>query len=333
MLTGVLPFTGDSFAAVAHSILYEKPVPPERLDPRIGKGLSELVLRCLEKTPRKRAGSASEVLRALTAAQTGKTEPRRLLSGRGREIGVSIVVLGAILLTLWSRNTPPGAAPIEAPPPAAISAPAEAIPNERVAGGAATAPALQAPRPAAEPKPVKPAVVHQKPKEPSHVVASTTAPPQPQAVPVPSRTEAELFYEARVALEKGDLERSRAALEKLLSLDPTFAGAGELLVTVNDQLWERHLPMLIRARHNHRLGGCRGELSLASLGVRFLSTDHDWAFRPADIRVMERPDPSSFVIETFEKDALSLGKNKRYRFDLEEALSDADWARYQRLLR
>ena len=35
-------------------------------------------------------------------------------------------------------------------------------------------------------------------------------------------------------------------------------GAGELLVTVNDQLWERHLPMLIRARHNHRLGGCRG---------------------------------------------------------------------------
>ncbi len=91
--------------------------------------------------------------------------------------------------------------------------------------------------------------------------------------------------------------------------------------------------MLLGARHDHRLGGCKGELSLASLGVRFLSTDHDWAFRPADIRVMERPDETTFVIETFEKDTLSLGKNKRYRFDLEAPLTDADWVRYQRLLR
>jgi hypothetical protein len=146
-------------------------------------------------------------------------------------------------------------------------------------------------------------------------------------------SEAELFYAARVALEKGDLERSRATLEVLLARDPSFAGASELFVTVTDQLWERRLPMLLGATHNHRLGSCKGELSLASLGVRYLSTDHDWAFTPADIRVMERPDETTFVVETFEKDALSLGKNKRYRFELKTPLTDADWARYQRLLR
>jgi hypothetical protein len=155
----------------------------------------------------------------------------------------------------------------------------------------------------------------------------------PRSVETSSPRVADLFYEARLAFERGDLERSRAALETLLSRDPSFAGASELYVSVSDQIWERQLPMLRGARHNHRLGDCKGELSLASLGVRFQSTDHDWAFRPEDIRVMERPDESTFVVETFEKDTLSLGKNKRYRFELETPLSDADWARYQRLLR
>jgi serine/threonine protein kinase len=332
MLTGVLPFTGDSFAAVAHSILYERPLPPERLDPRIGKGLSDLVLRGLEKSPSKRAGSASEILRALTALQTGKIEPRPLLSGRRRAIGLSFAFLLAVLLALRSQAPPPSAAPIEAPSPTATSVSADAVLNDRDVSGSHPTREVLARQSAAQPAPAKPPAVIQKPKEPSRREAATPpAPSKPE--PAPSRTEADLFYEARLALERGDLERSRVALETLLSLDPTFAGASELLVTVSDQLWERHLPMLIRARHNHRLGGCKGELSLASLGVRFLSTDHDWAFRPADIRVLERPDGKTVVVETFEKDALSLGKNKRYRFDLEVPISDADWARYQRLLR
>jgi hypothetical protein len=146
-------------------------------------------------------------------------------------------------------------------------------------------------------------------------------------------TEADLFYEARLALEQGELERSRATLEILLSRDPSFTGAGELYAEVTDQIWEKSLPLALGARHKHRLSGCEGELSLASLGVRFQSPDHDWAFRPEDIRVMERPGGTTFIVETFEKDTLSLGKYKRYRFDLETPLSDADWARYQRLLK
>jgi hypothetical protein len=146
-------------------------------------------------------------------------------------------------------------------------------------------------------------------------------------------TEADLFYEARLALEQGELERSRATLEALLSRDPSFTGAGELYADVMDQIWQTRLPIVLVARHKHRLGGCEGELSLAALGVRFQSPDHDWAFRPEDIRVMERSSGTILMVETFEKDTLSLGKNKRYRFDLETLLSDADWARYQRLLK
>jgi hypothetical protein len=148
-----------------------------------------------------------------------------------------------------------------------------------------------------------------------------------------AQTEADLFYEARVALERGELENSRVTLEALLSRNPAFAGAGELYRAVTDQIWETRLPLLLVARHKHRLGRCEGELSLASLGVRFQSPDHDWAFRPEDIRVMERPEETTLIVETFEKDTLSLGKNKRYRFDLETPLTDADWARYQRLLK
>jgi serine/threonine protein kinase len=328
MLTGVLPFSGDSFAAVAHSILYENPVPPERLDPKIGKALSNIVLRCLEKSPRRRAGSATDVLRALTAAESGNPDSLARGSSRGRRaLGLSLAMLVLAILALRLQLRPPSAfPPIHSPAPSAVSAAPLPRSVEVTLPGPGTQPTVKPPAPESTPVPTraqKPTVRQQPPPSPALTPPTKIAPP----------SEAELFYEARLALEKGDLERSRATLELLLTRAPSFAGASELYVTVTDRLWERHLPMLLGATHNHRLGDCKGELSLASLGVRYLSTDHDWAFTPADIRVMERPDETTFVVETFEKDALSLGKNKRYRFELDKPLTDADWKRYQRLLR
>lgn len=144
---------------------------------------------------------------------------------------------------------------------------------------------------------------------------------------------ADLFYEARMALERGELEESQAWLEELLLKDPTFAGAADLLVEVTDRLWEENLPLEFGARHNHRLGGCDGELSLATIGVRYVSDAHDWAWSHEDIRVLERPDGGTLVVETFETDVISLGKNKRYKFELEGNLSGEDWSRYERLTR
>ena len=144
---------------------------------------------------------------------------------------------------------------------------------------------------------------------------------------------AELFYEAQTALERGELEESQAWLEELLLKDPTFAGASELLTEVTDRIWAEKLPLLFEARHNHRIGGCNGELSLTTLGLRFVSEQHDWSWRHEDIRVLEQPDERTIFVETFEKDIIGLGKYKRYKFELADKLSHTDWNRYQRLTR
>ncbi len=340
MLTGVLPFTGDSFAAVAHAILHEKPVPPDRLDPGIPRALSNLVLHCLEKSPEERAGSAPEVLRALAAAESGQVDiPAPLKPSRRRMLGLSLALLLVTLAALRFHAPQPRAAPSETwkpiepmetplPPPLPSEAAPEPPPGKPQE--APTPTSIPARPPSAQAEPPKPAA-------PAKERTEERAEPRPTQRALQDKesdpTEAELFYEARLALERGELERSRATLETLLSRNPSFTGAGDLYTEVTDQIWETRLPLLLGARHKHRLGGCQGELSLASLGVRFQSPDHDWAFRPEDIRVMERPDPSAVIVETFEKDTLSLGKNKRYRFDLETPLSDADWSRYQRLLK
>lgn len=338
MLTGVLPFTGDSFAAVAHAILHEKPVPPERLDPGIGKALSNLVLHCLEKSPEERAGSAPEVLRALAAAESGKIEkPGPPRTSRRRTLVLSIALVVVALAAIRLHAPQPSTAliapiePIEKAPPPLPANEVEAPPPVPEPETTTRATSIRPARPPSArteaPKPSVPAG-----KEP---IEPRSASPPEAALGEPGKpaTEAELFYEARLALDGGELERSRATLETLLSRDPSFTGAGELYAEVTDQIWETRLPLVLSARHKHRLGGCEGELSLASLGVRFQSLDHDWAFRPEDIRVVERPAGTIFIVETFEKDTLSLGKNKRYRFDLETPLSDADWVRYQRLLK
>ncbi|HXV62232.1 MAG TPA: hypothetical protein VEK15_16145, partial [Vicinamibacteria bacterium] len=180
--------------------------------------------------------------------------------------------------------------------------------------------------------PVRPPEVIPQPERP------TPAPeisPEPPARPAGDPRLADLFYKGRLALDRGEIVESRTLLEQLLSRDPTFAGAADLHRLVTDQIWERTLPLIVGARHNHRLGGCLGELSLTALGVRFVSSEHSWAWavRTGDIRVLERPDPETFVVETFEKDVLGLGKNKRYLFELENPLSDDDWARYLRLIK
>ena len=58
---------------------------------------------------------------------------------------------------------------------------------------------------------------------------------------------------------------------------------------------------------------------------------HDWAWSHEDIRILERPDADTFYVETFEKGVIGLGKNKRYRFELDGSLSETDWVRYERL--
>ncbi|MGV8041019.1 MAG: protein kinase [Thermoanaerobaculaceae bacterium] len=61
VLTGRLPFEGDSTIDVLVKALSDDPVPPRRIDPSIPTDLERIVLKCLEKEPQHRYASARDV--------------------------------------------------------------------------------------------------------------------------------------------------------------------------------------------------------------------------------------------------------------------------------
>ena len=67
MLTGRLPFSGDSAVAVAMKHVTEPPPAPRRLNPAIPVGLEALILRALAKDPAQRPQGAQEFARLLAS--------------------------------------------------------------------------------------------------------------------------------------------------------------------------------------------------------------------------------------------------------------------------
>jgi len=65
MLTGRLPFEGETPLSVAVKQKSEKPPDPRAISPQIPDSLSRLILKCLEKSPDRRFQSADEVLAEL----------------------------------------------------------------------------------------------------------------------------------------------------------------------------------------------------------------------------------------------------------------------------
>lgn len=65
MLTGRLPFEGESPIAVALKHIQEEPVPPSKINTRIPKAVEAILLKCMEKEVSKRYNSASEIINDL----------------------------------------------------------------------------------------------------------------------------------------------------------------------------------------------------------------------------------------------------------------------------
>jgi eukaryotic-like serine/threonine-protein kinase len=65
LLTGTVPFEGDSVVAIALRHLSEPPRPPSVIVPSISPGLDAIVMRALEKAPERRFADADEFLTAL----------------------------------------------------------------------------------------------------------------------------------------------------------------------------------------------------------------------------------------------------------------------------
>lgn len=65
MITGRLPFEGESPIAVALKHIQEEPVPPSKVNSRVPKAIEAIILKCMEKEVSKRYNSASEIINDL----------------------------------------------------------------------------------------------------------------------------------------------------------------------------------------------------------------------------------------------------------------------------
>jgi serine/threonine-protein kinase len=99
MLTGQLPFTGDSANTVMYQIAHETPRSPGSLNPQIPATLQSIVAKCLEKRPEDRYQDAlalSLELRECRDTLRGKITDNSL--GKGRVMKLAVIALILFLL-------------------------------------------------------------------------------------------------------------------------------------------------------------------------------------------------------------------------------------------
>jgi serine/threonine protein kinase/Tfp pilus assembly protein PilF len=76
MVTGRVPFEGETPLSIAHKHRYEPAPDPQKLNPQIPVGLNRIILRCLEKTPQERYQTTVELMADLSQIE-GKTPVRQ----------------------------------------------------------------------------------------------------------------------------------------------------------------------------------------------------------------------------------------------------------------
>jgi len=210
LVTGKLPFEGDSSVEVLMRAATDRLVPPAILSPEVPQALSDLIERMMAREPEDRPQSAAGLLSELSAV---RQEVEALGSGRGR-----------------SRRAPRAAKPPRPPggagPMSLVLAGARVVAVLAVAGLIVE---LVVPR---QPAPAAPAVGERRPKRPRPPLAPIPEPPGPDE-------------SARDAEMRGLFERLRAALEA-----PAASGWAALLGECDAKLESagRWRPALKRAR-------------------------------------------------------------------------------------
>jgi serine/threonine protein kinase/Tfp pilus assembly protein PilF len=126
MVTGQLPFEGETFVSIALKQKTEAPRNPKNLNPQLSDDLSRLILKCLEKDREKRYQSAADVLADLNRIDQGLPTTEKALPSRktltSKEItvkfrlnkvlvpGLAVVVLAVSAIVfvprLFHRNAP-----------------------------------------------------------------------------------------------------------------------------------------------------------------------------------------------------------------------------------
>jgi len=183
MLTGRLPFEGDSPVAMMMKRLKERPPPPSRVVPGLSSCLDSFVLKCLSRDARSRYHDIASAVAALESAVSRPTPAGRWRPGIRAALALATLLGGAtwyLRVGLPERTSasddqtelalerleparvaPPVAAqdstplPKEPPPPARPLVPAERV-EPRAKRPASDAPARRKPAPASGAKPPRP---------------------------------------------------------------------------------------------------------------------------------------------------------------------------------
>jgi eukaryotic-like serine/threonine-protein kinase len=122
MVTGTLPFTGETAAVIFEGILTKPPVPPSRVNPALPPELERIILRALEKDRDVRYQTATDMRADLkraqrssgsesTASAASSTRPiptaRRRYASRWVLPAAGVVVVATVAgVLLWSRRAP-----------------------------------------------------------------------------------------------------------------------------------------------------------------------------------------------------------------------------------
>src|SRR6266571_6051294 len=82
MVTGQLPFIGDTPLAVYMRQMHELPVPPSRLNPAISQDVDQVILRALDKDPRRRFQTPNNLAQAYLEAVNAKAQLQDIVPSR-----------------------------------------------------------------------------------------------------------------------------------------------------------------------------------------------------------------------------------------------------------
>ncbi|MDQ6620449.1 MAG: protein kinase [Pseudomonadota bacterium] len=104
LLTGALPFEGDTLISVAYKITKAEPAPIDKLRPDLPHSLRRIIERALKKQPEKRFQSGQEFAAALSGVATELAEEGKS-KGRGRTLSMGLrwaLMMGALVAITMS---------------------------------------------------------------------------------------------------------------------------------------------------------------------------------------------------------------------------------------
>ncbi|HXQ27638.1 MAG TPA: serine/threonine-protein kinase [Gemmatimonadales bacterium] len=133
MLTGRLPYSGETPQDFVQSKLGSDPIPPTKFRPDLHPVLEEIILHAIERMPGKRYATAAEMLadlqdptRVRPVGRRERLDPTSIRTIRVRrrvtQVVLAVLTLVALGMLVWLANRFPASAPKPLPPPRAAPA-------------------------------------------------------------------------------------------------------------------------------------------------------------------------------------------------------------------